>query len=84
MNKPYSLGFNGHAKSCDCNKCAISRAERVSELWEENGSYAAPKTADATVFVRSFFRRQPNHYKKLPNTRRVMRALIRTIRKEKK
>lgn len=82
MNKPYSHGFNGHAKSCDCEKCATARAGQVTELWELNGSYAKPKTADATVLVRSYFRRQANHYNKMPNTRRIMRELIRTIRKD--
>jgi len=81
-NRPYSEGLNGHAKICDCLRCGTERAQRVSELWEQNGSFAKPKTADATVFVRSFFRRQPNHLKKYPNTKRIMRALIRTIRKE--
>jgi hypothetical protein len=83
-NQPYSLGFNGHAKICDCEACAKARAKRTSELWEANGSYAAPKTADSTIFVRSYFRRQSNHLRKYPNTRRIMQALIRTIQKEKK
>jgi len=82
MNKPFSLGLNGHAKSCDCDLCATSRAQKVSELWEQNGSFAEPRTNDSTVFVRSFFRRQPNHLKRYPNTKRIMRALIRTIRKD--
>jgi adenine-specific DNA glycosylase len=80
-NKPYSLGFNGHAKCCDCADCAKARAERVSKLWEANGSYARPKTVDSTIFVRSYFRRQPNHLKKFPNTRRLMQALVRDIKK---
>jgi hypothetical protein len=84
MSTPYALGFNGHAKSCDCHACAKTRARRTSELWEANGSFAEPKTADATIFVRSYFRRQSNHLRKYPNTRRIMRALIRTIQKEKK
>lgn len=82
-NKPYSLGFNGHAKSCDCERCAKSRAKRTSELWEANGSYAEPKTADSTIFVRSYFRRQANHLRKYPNTKRIMRELIKTIQRDK-
>jgi hypothetical protein len=84
MSTPYALGFNGHAKSCDCRACAKTRARRTSELWEANGSFAEPKTADSTIFVRSYFRRQSNHLRKYPNTRRIMRALIQTIQKEKK
>jgi hypothetical protein len=83
-NKPYSLGFNGHAKACDCEACGKSRAKRTAELWEANGSYAKPTSADSTVFVRSYFRRQSNHLRKYPNTRRIMQALIRTIQKEKR
>lgn len=82
--KPFAVGYNGHARCCDCARCGASRANAVSELWELNGSYATPKTADSTIFVRSYFRRQPNHLKKFPNTRRIMRALVRTIRKERK
>lgn len=78
--RPYSVGFNGHAKCCDCEKCARARADQVNELWRANGSYARPKTVDATIFVRSYFRRQPNHLKKMPNTRRLMRAFVRGLK----
>jgi hypothetical protein len=53
-------------------------------LWEENGSYAKPKTFDATIFVRSYFRRQSNHLRKYPNTRRFVRKLIASIRKDQR
>ena len=78
--KPYALGFNGHARSCDCDKCAASRAEVVSERWEENGKFATPKTLDSTVFVNSHFRRSPNHLKNFPETRKLMRNLLKLIK----
>jgi len=78
--KPYALGFNGHARSCDCDKCAASRAEVVSERWEENGKFATPKTLDSTVFVNSHFRRSPNHLKNFPETRKMMRNLLKLIK----
>ena len=78
--RPYALGFNGHARSCDCEKCATVRAERISQLWEENGQAAVPKTLDATVFVRSHFRRQSNHLQRFPETRKMMRSLLRLIK----
>lgn len=79
-NKPYSLGFKGHAKSCDCDKCAEHRTQQTMELWKANGSYATPKSVDATIFVRSYFRRSPNHLKKYPKARRAMRGLVRSIK----
>jgi len=82
--KPYSLGYNGHAKSCDCPKCARSHAEAVKSLWEQNGSYAVPKSADETVFVRSYFRRQPNHFAKKPDFAKAMRNFVASIRKARK
>lgn len=82
--KPYSLGFNGHAKSCDCNACAKSRAKFTAEAWEKNGAYAEPKTPDATVFVNSYFRRQSNHLKKLPNSRKAVRDLVAEILRKRK
>lgn len=79
-DRPYSLGFNGHAKSCDCGRCAKSRVAATQELWKKNGAYAVPKTVDSTVFVASYFRRQPNHLKKKPNSRRLLGELVRDIR----
>lgn len=79
-SRPFSLGFNGHAKSCDCPACAQSRVDATEELWKKNGSYAIPKTVDATVFVASYFRRQAGHYKKKPNSRRLIGAMVRGLR----
>ena len=81
--RPYGAGFNGHARSCDCEKCATSRAERISTLWEEHGKAAVPKTLDATVFVKSHFRRQSNHLQRFPETRKMMRSLLRLIKDRK-
>ena len=80
-NKPFSLGYNGHAKSCDCDRCAKSHAAHVKKLWEANGSYAVPRSADETVFVRSYFRRQPNHFAKKPDFAKAMRKLVGDIRR---
>ena len=80
MDKPYAHGFNGHARCCDCEKCAASRAEAVASRWEENGKFATPKTLDSTVFVNSHFRRAPNHLKNFPATRKLMRNLLKLIK----
>lgn len=81
IDRPFSHGFNGHAKSCDCASCARDRVGALKALWAANGKYAVPATADATVFVRSYFRRQPNHLKKRPNAQGRLRALVRSIRR---
>jgi hypothetical protein len=49
------------------------------ELWTANGAYAVPKSVSATIFVRSYFRKSPNHLNKMPTSRKVMRDLIRSI-----
>jgi hypothetical protein len=82
--KDHSIGYNGHAKCCPCESCAKSHAEYIHELWEENGRFALPKTADSTVFVKSYFRRQPNHFNKRPNFAEAVRLMIKQIRKEKR
>lgn len=81
--KPYAAGIDGHARVCDCGKCAAARTERISTLWEEHGKAAVPKNLDATVFVRSHFRRQNNHLTKYPETRKMMRSLLRLIKDRK-
>lgn len=81
MDRPYGLGYNGHARSCPCEACAKAHAAKVEELWEANGKFAKPRSADETVFVRSYFRRQPNHFAKRPEFRKAMRALISSIRR---
>lgn len=81
MSKPFALGYNGHARSCKCPLCAKSHAAHIQELWEANGKYAVPRSADETVFVRSYFRRQSNHFAKKPEFAKAMREVLRNIRK---
>jgi len=81
---PYGTGFNGHAKSCDCKVCADARVEERVKLWRLHGG-AAPVDPDKTVFVRSFWRAQRNHFSKYPNSRNALvvrlRALARAVRR---
>lgn len=78
------LGFNGHARSCECGPCIKAKAAAMMEAWEANGKYAVPATPDATVFVNSYFRRQPNHLKTQPKTLAAVQKTVRLIRKLQK
>lgn len=82
--RPHGMGYNGHAKCCDCKPCAEARKAATLKLWADNGEFAVPASADHTVFVKSFFRRAPNHLIKRPNARRAMLALVRDIRRMSK
>ena len=81
--RPFSTGYNGHAKSCDCEQCAAARVYTMEKLWRANGRYAEPKSADATIFVRSHFRRGKKHLSRFPNTRTFVKELIAKMRKDK-
>lgn len=81
MNRPYSLGHNGHAKKCDCTKCAKSKArafkfklEVVTTLDERFAR--APISSDQTVFVRAHFKRSPNHLRRFPRARMLIRRTL--------
>lgn len=76
--------LNKHSKNCDCPTHAKQRADERVKLWQQHGA-AAPVDPRKTVFVRSFWRAQKNHYNKLPNTRNELvarlRALARAVRR---
>jgi hypothetical protein len=82
--RPYATGYNGHARVCDCEQCAAARVYTVEKLWRANGRYAEPKSPDATIFVRSHFRRGTKHLAKFPNTKRFMRDLLKNVAKDNK
>lgn len=73
-----------HTKNCDCPVHAKNRADDRVKLWRLHGA-AAPLDPDKTVFVRSFWRSQKNHFNKLPNSRNELisrlRALARAVRR---
>jgi hypothetical protein len=73
-----------HPKNCDCTVCANARANERVKLWQLHGA-AAPLDPNKTVFVRSFWRHQKNHFNKLPNSRNALvarlRALARAVRR---
>lgn len=83
--RPYSAGFiidgHPHAKKCDCLGCAKLRASELKHHLKEPAYPEVPKHLDQTVFVRPHFRRQANHYNKLPNSKAALRSLIRQMLK---
>lgn len=77
--KGFGLGFNGHARKCDCTSCASSRAKEFQRSLTQAHRPKAPTSLQHSVFVRSYFRRQPNHWKSMPNTRALVRGLLKEV-----
>lgn len=85
--RPYSVGFNGHAKSCDCKTCGESRRQVFAAQLKTvlQASRAAPTvvklptSADQTVFVRAHYKRSPNHLRKYPLAKRLFRAVLERV-----
>lgn len=76
--RPYSLGYDGHAKACRCDACIKAWvAERRAAV---KLPPRLPSGRDATVFVRGHFRRQPNHLRREPELRRAWRRALRSLR----
>lgn len=82
--RPYAAGYNGHAASCDCDKCAVARAKAAKKL----AASVEPTTFDKTVYVREYtvrshMRRNPNHLKKFPNTLKMVTKLLEDFQKNR-
>lgn len=69
-----------HPRKCDCSYHAKQRADERVKLWQQHGA-AAPLDPDKTVFVRSFWRFQKNHFNKLPNSRNELVARLRALQR---
>lgn len=79
--RPYGVGFNGHARVCDCVRCANVRKrvlDRRLSVMQNLGNNVArmPTSADQTVFVRAHFKRSPNHLRKYSRTRMAVSAVL--------
>jgi hypothetical protein len=72
-----------HGRNCDCASCAEARVEEKVQLWKHHGA-AAPVDPDKTVFVRSFWRKQKNHMRQMPNTRLILVSKLRALARIKK
>lgn len=68
-------GFFGHARRCDCRRCAQQRRMEFIERATEAALPALPRLGQ-TVYVRPHFRKQPGHLKKLPHTLAALNAAI--------
>lgn len=71
---PYSVGFNGHAKCCNCKACSKDRAYNLVARVREHE--VRPPADDATIFVRAHFRRG-KYLTKTPGTLRIYQRLLR-------
>jgi hypothetical protein len=74
--RPYGASYKGHPVTCDCERCAEARAERIASFVKRNADLNKPKSADATVFVRAHFRRQKGHLRHFPHTRELVMARL--------
>ena len=71
---PYSIGYNGHAKSCDCGPCAQSRARALMRR-ARRIELRPPADRNQAIFVRPHFRRG-KYLTKTPNTLDAYRKLL--------
>jgi hypothetical protein len=72
--RPFAVGFNGHAKSCECDPCVKARMKAFKAWFAAQSKLPPMPDRTRTVFVRPHWRKQPNHLSKQP---RFRRALIR-------
>ncbi len=75
MSKPYSLGYNGHAKVCDCGKCGLARARYLAVQARVAADVKPEPTKGATIFVRAHFRKG-RHLTKFPTTMRWYKRFL--------
>lgn len=74
--KPWALGFNGHARICDCVPCTGMRVAAFKKYYSESTKPPLMPDKERTVFVRAHWRKQPNHLTRFP---RFKKALIKTF-----
>lgn len=77
--RPYGVGFNGHARKCDCTACAKARVEAVLD-YVHNPTVKLGKPG-ATVLVKAYFRRHPNHMHRQPQSLALLRRRLRSERR---
>ncbi len=75
MSLPYSVGFNGHAKVCDCGKCGLSRARALAVKAKRQAQEVPELKRGATIFVRAHFRKG-KHLTKFPTTMRWYKRFL--------
>ncbi len=72
----YRVGYNGHARICDCSKCARSRASALLRMIRQKERMDPVYKEGAEVFVQGHFRRAPNYLRRAPNTRYQLSRLL--------
>lgn len=72
MEGAYSVGYNNHAKICDCSQCAFDRSEAILNRIKKRRKEPLVYKPGCAVFVRAHLRRQPNYLNKTPRTRKLL------------
>lgn len=70
--RPYTLGFNGHAKCCQCKPCTRDRVKSFKVWYSQQAKLPLMPDPTRTVFVRPHWRRQKGHLKKMPVFRKAL------------
>jgi len=63
-DRPYAVGFNGHAQCCKCERCYESRQKAFKKWVSTNAFFPYADDPSKTVFVRPFWRQGPTKQKK--------------------
>ncbi len=79
----YAEGFGGHAKCCDCERCARFRAQDI--LRRAINHKVRVVDERATVVVRSYVvrahaRRNKNHLAAYPATLKLLRSMLKEVK----
>jgi len=83
MERPYAMGHHGHARCCDCIRCAETRAMMKLAEWQKYGG-VAEADPEKTVFVRAYWRKQPGHLRNYPQTLKRLQRLLKTLQRGQK
>lgn len=77
--KKYAVGFNGHAKCCDCDRCAKDRAEEIVQTAKARKIRITDPRATVMVksyTVRAHARRNKNHLGAYPATLKLLKKML--------
>lgn len=70
--RSYQVGFNGHAKCCECVKCSNDRIHAFRVWFAQQSKLPDMPDRTRTVFVRPHWRKQPNHLRKMPVFKKML------------
>lgn len=74
----YAIGFNGHARICDCLRCAQDRAKDYLQAHMNSNQFASVDP-DKPCYVRAHFRKSPRMWKSMPQSKEVLVRMLRGL-----